>query len=120
MSNIKIKLNYDKTTYNIFDVYDGDECVGSFREEDYAKEYAKFLAGEDVELENTDGKCLVCGMMVKNHDIGDSNRTRISFGYGSRHDTDIYDIYLCDDCVVRKVEEKLLKPIRVNLVMENL
>lgn len=66
-------------------------------------------------LQNANGKCLICGTIVKNYITEDSNRTQLTFGHGSLHHTDVYNIYICDNCVTRKIKEGLLKPIRINL-----
>ena len=47
-------------------------------------------------------RCIVCEKVVNNYGGARSNINKFYFGYGSRHDTDMVDVTICDDCIDEK------------------
>ncbi len=51
--------------------------------------------------ETTEVACNCCGKVLTKEDImmGDITDIDISFGYGSKHDTEVWKIDICDACL---------------------
>lgn len=59
-----------------------------------------------IETKTTSVTCDCCGKTIKGEhasDMGDITDVVIQFGYGSRFDTDIWKMDICDDCLEKWV-----------------
>ncbi len=55
-----------------------------------------------IETATTAVTCNCCGHKISGNDLSYNNTItplRIDFGYGSKHDTDVWDMDICDSCL---------------------
>ena len=62
--------------------------------------------------------CIVCEKVTENHGDCLSNVSKFNMGYGSKLDCDVYDVTICDACLVEKREKGIVKYLYNHLDVE--
>lgn len=69
---------------------------------------SKSCVGGSCGCKKIRNNCIVCGKKIIEDIDYRANSAFFSFGYGSKHDGDYFDIFLCDDCYVQKVADGII------------